>query len=54
MAWVPKCTVAGLVLVNIKVTFEYSTSVPPVMQTFSVDGPFASKGAALPLPVMLG
>ena len=53
MGWLPKCPVAGLVLVNVRVTFENSTSVPPVMQTWSVDGPFASKGAGLPLPVIL-
>ena len=39
---------------NAMVTFENSTSVPPVMQTCSMDGPLASNGAAVPLPVILG
>lgn len=39
---------------NVRATFEYSTSVPPVMQTCSVEGPFTSNGAGVPLAVMLG
>lgn len=46
----PKCPVAGPV--NTKVMLENSTSDPPVIQTCSVVGPLASKGAGFPLPVM--
>ena len=52
MGWPPKCEVAAGP-VKTKVTFENWTSVPPLMQTCSVDGPLVSKGAELPLPVML-
>lgn len=49
----PKCVVAGLPLANFNVTFEYSTSAPPVMQICSCDSPdFFWNGATLPLPVM--
>jgi hypothetical protein len=53
MGWLPKWPVAGLVVVKVRVTFENSTSVPPVTQTWSVEGPLDSKGAGLPLPVIL-
>jgi hypothetical protein len=49
--WGPKCEVAGPVYT--RVTFENATSVPPVMQTCSVDGPFASKVAGPPFPVVV-
>src|ERR1700688_442362 len=52
IGWPPKCPVAAG-HINSKVTFENWISVPPLMQTCSVDGPLASKGAGLPLPVML-
>src|SRR5579862_4195741 len=51
MAWVPKWPVAGPVKTSD--TFENGTWAPPVMQTCSVEGPLASKGAGFPLPVML-
>ncbi len=50
MACGPKCAVAGPP--NVSVTFEFMTSLPPVMQTCSVDvGGVVSKGALLPFPV---
>ena len=54
MAWVPKCVVAGAPNTRVMFEFgtEYGTSLPPVMQTCSVDeGGLVSKGAMLPFPV---
>ena len=48
IACVPKCPVAGPVYTIVK--FENSTSVPPVIQICSVDGPLDSKDAGPPFP----
>jgi hypothetical protein len=51
IAWGPKWLVAGPVYTIL--IFENETEDPPKMHTWSVDAPFDSKGAGLPLPVVV-
>ena len=48
---VPKCPVAGPVYT--RVTLENESSDPPMMQTWRVDAPLASKVAGPPFPVVV-